>query len=249
MGISSIIGGGISAIGSIFGASSAADAQKQAAQMAMAQQQRMFDTGKKALDPFINMGQSTLSKLQALSDTSNADSPAAALMKLIMPGANMSDTLAQTPGFQFTQDYGLKAVNNALAARGLGGSGGAVAKGAANFVTGLTNNTWQSLVNALQSGYGLQSNVLQGLINTGASAAGSLMGNSTQVGSNMGSVLTGMGNAQGAANMTIGNAIGGLGNSFVQGSILNQLLGKSGGAGGISGLYANSTLGGMPNDI
>lgn len=52
--------------------------------------------------------------------------------------------LERTPGYQFTRDQGLKSVQNSAAARGLGSSGAAL-KGAANFATGLADNTWQNV--------------------------------------------------------------------------------------------------------
>jgi hypothetical protein len=48
---------------------------------------------------------------------------------------------------------GQKAVNNSLAARGLAGPGGALARGSADYATGLASNTWQSVVNSLLGTY------------------------------------------------------------------------------------------------
>lgn len=50
--------------------------------------------------------------------------------------------LEQTPGYQFTRQQGLQAVQNSAAARGLGVSGAAL-KGAATFATGLADSTYQ----------------------------------------------------------------------------------------------------------
>ena len=57
--------------------------------------------------------------------------------------------LAATPGYQFTLDQGLKAVQSSAAARGLGMSGAAM-RGAADYATGKASQTYdQQLTNAL----------------------------------------------------------------------------------------------------
>src|ERR1700755_1657175 len=157
--------GALSAGATAWGASKAADAQTAAANASIANQQQMYANNKQILSPFINAGQSQIGSQQALLDPNNQSGPLAQLLKLTMPGSNMSETLAQTPGYQFTQDQGLRAVNNQLAARGLSGSGGPVAKGAAAFTTGLAQNTWQNVVQALQNTYSTQLNGGQNLIN------------------------------------------------------------------------------------
>ena len=52
--------------------------------------------------------------------------------------------LEATPGYQFTRNQGLKAVQNSAAARGLGSSGMAQ-RGAAEYATGLADTTWQNV--------------------------------------------------------------------------------------------------------
>lgn len=57
--------------------------------------------------------------------------------------------LAATPGYQFTLDQGLKAVQSSAAARGLGMSGAAM-RGAADYASGKASETYnQQLTNAL----------------------------------------------------------------------------------------------------
>lgn len=90
--------------------------------------------------------------------------------------------LESLPGYQFTKTQGLKAVQNSASARGLGVSG-AAQKGAAQFATGLADQT-----------YGEQFNRLLGLTTLGQNAA---------VGA--GSNIIGAGNAQGAAYSSMGN--------------------------------------------
>jgi hypothetical protein len=59
--------------------------------------------------------------------------------------------LAQTPGYQFTLDQGLRATQSSAAARGLGMSGAAM-RGAADYAGGLASKTYdQQLKNALDT--------------------------------------------------------------------------------------------------
>lgn len=235
-----ILGGGaLSAGATIFGANKAAGAQTAASQAAIGAQKDMFNTSKNELQPFIDAGSSGISGIQDWLNT-NGDNPLAALLKLTMPGSNQTETLSQTPGYQFTEDKGLRAVNNALAARGLGGSGGAVAKGAADYTTGLASGTWQNVVNSLQNLFTSGAGAKQNLVNTGAGSAGTLTGAATSTGQQIGSNLVGIGNAQAGAATATGNALAGLGGNVSTAAILQQLLGNSSGGSAAAGLYGGS---------
>jgi hypothetical protein len=236
--------GALGAGASIFGANKAANAQTAAANAAINAQQQMFNTSKQELQPFIDSGKATLPELQAFLNTSDPNSPLASLLKLTTPGADMTATLEQTPGFQFANTYGQKAVGNALAARGLAGPGGALAKGSANYAEGLAQTTWQNVVNALTNSVTTGANTLQNLTNTGAGAASSLAGNATTTGQGISSSLIGAGNAQAGAATAGANAIGGLGQSASSAVLLNQLLGGGGG-----GLYANPINAGTASGV
>lgn len=223
-----IIGAGALGAGaSIYSSSRAASAQTKSAAMATQAQRDMFDVTRNSLQPFINAGQGGIGDLQKWLSSSDEGGPLNALMKLTMPGANMSETLRQTPGYQFAEDRGLRGVNNALAARGLGGSGGAVAKGAAEYTTGLASNTWQSVVNALQSLFTGGAAAKQNFVNTGANAAAGLGSNATQVGGQIGGNIIGAGNAQAGNFMNMGNALGNFGNNISQAAIFNKLFGNN----------------------
>ncbi len=227
--------GALGAGATIYGANRAASAQTKAQQAAIAAQQQQFGIAQNALTPFITGGTNALSSLTKFTDPNDASSPLAAILKLVMPGANMTDTLSQTPGYQFTEDKGLRAVNNALAARGLGGSPGAVAKGAADYTTGLANNTWQSVVQNLLAAFQGGSGALQGIVNTGANAGGNLAGGAITTGGQIANSLTGIGNAQAGAATATGNAVAGFGNTASTAAILQKLLGQSGGGNAPSG--------------
>lgn len=229
---SALIGGGLGLAGTIGGSLIGSNAQTNASNNAIATQKSMFGEAKNALSPFIDAGKGGIANLQSFIDPNNANSPLAALLKLVMPGANMTDTLSQTPGYQFTEDKGLRAVNNALAARGLAGSGGAVAKGAGDYVTGLASNTWQSVVNSLLSVFTGGVGSMQGLVNTGANSAGNLAGGAITSGNNIAGNQIGIGNAQAGAATNIGAGLGNFGNSLSTAMMLNKLTGAGGSGGG-----------------
>jgi hypothetical protein len=118
-----------------------ADAALQAAQI----QKQMYDQTRTDLSPYNTTGQAAAAKL--------ANMPAyAAPAAYHAPGSynpgtfSFQPTMAQleaTPGYQFAKSQGLESTQNSFAARGLGISGAAM-KGAANFATGLADNTYQN---------------------------------------------------------------------------------------------------------
>ena len=176
MGISSLVGAGISAAGSLFGASEKSDAAEQAAQaQAVAGQNAQnaltgaLQTSTSDLQPYTGPGSNAANLLN--NDLSTvASSSTAPTQRYVDPSqyatsadpyvtdgtannisaapyattTNLDQSqLEQTPGYQFTEEQGLKGVQNSAAARGLGVSGAAL-KGAATYSTGLANNTYQT---------------------------------------------------------------------------------------------------------
>lgn len=236
--------GALGAGASIWGSSKAAGAQTDAANAAINNQKDMFATNSNNLTPFINAGKGGIGQLQDWLSTSGGASggnPLSALLKLVMPGADQSATLAQTPGYQFAQGQGTRSALNALAARGLGGSPGAIAKGVSTFNSGLASSTWDSVVKNLLSTFQTGGNALQGLVNTGVGAGSSLAGVGTNTANSITGSITGAGNANAAAANAAGSAIGGLGNSATTAALLQQLTGGGGG-----GVYGNTSVGGDP---
>lgn len=244
--------GALTASASAWGANKAAGAQTDAANAAIANQKGMFDTTKNMLSPFVNAGAGGIDQLKDWLSTSggtNGGNPLSALLKLVMPGADQSATLQQTPGYQFAEGQSTRGALNALAARGLGGSPGAIAKGVGGYVSGLASNTWDSVVKNLLSTFGAGGNALQGLVNTGVNAGGALAGVGTNTANSITGSLTGAGNAQAAAANATGAAVGGLGNSTTTAALLQQLgLGGGGGGGIYGGNVGTTSVGGNPLD-
>lgn len=241
--------GALGAGASIWGANKAAGAQTDAATAAITNQKSMFDTTKNMLSPFVNAGAGGIDQLKdwlSSSGGTTGGNPLSALLKLVMPGADQSATLQQTPGYQFAQGQGTRSALNALAARGLGGSPGAIAKGVSTFNSGLASQTWDNVVKNLLSTFQTGGNALQGLVNTGVNAGGALAGVGTNTANSITGSLTGAGNAQAAGANATGAAVGGLGNSLTTAALLQQL-GLGGGSGG--GIYQGaSSVGGNPLD-
>ena len=200
-------------------ASQASDKQSQAAGNALSLQKDMFGQAKDALSP-------GYSGLQGNEDTLNA---------LLTPGTS-ADALSKMPGFQFQSDWGTKAAQNTLAAQGLGGSTGPLAKAVSDYNNGLAGTYYQNTTNALQN-----------KINSGVQAGSALAGNATNTGIAMGNTQQNIGNAQasgilGSANALSGGLSGagnGIGNAMFLSSILGQ---KNADYNPAGGLYGVSTL-------
>lgn len=144
-------------------------------------------------------------------------------------------SLEATPGYQFTRDQGLRAVQSAAAARGLGVSGAAL-KGAARYATGLADTTYDKrFANELASRTS-NYNMLKGLVDLGENAAamtGTLGNANTTAMTNAltsGAAASAAGDV-GSAN-AISNALTGAGNSALNYYYLQQLLARNRGGGG-----------------
>jgi len=210
---------GIGAIGSLasgalgmFGSQSASKEQAQAAQNNLNFQTNLLGLNEKDLSPFMFNGRS-------------AD---ATLTNLLTPGANMESTLESLPGFQFQSQWGTKTAQNALAAEGLGGSTGPLAKTISDYNNGLASTSYGNYVSQLLAASGLGLNAAEGI--TGATNTASAAG---------GNALTNQGNALASGSLGTANALGGAltgaGGSASNALILSQLLGNAGGGGGIFG--------------
>jgi hypothetical protein len=140
--------------------------------------------------------------------------------------------LVATPGYQFTLGQGERGVENAAAAQGRGISGAAL-KGAANYATGLADNTLRTQQGIFQSNLGNVLGPLANLANLGQTSATQTGQNSLQA--------TGLSNAaiqSGAASQAAGtvgsanniaSALGTAGNTPLNTLLFQKLLGGGGG--------------------
>lgn len=226
--------GALSAGASIYGANKAADAQTAAAQKAQDTALGMYNTTRGDLQPFRQIGTDAGTQLTSR------------LGELTSPITMDQATLEKTPGYQFNLTQGLKAVQNSAAARGLGNSGAAL-KGAANFATGLADNTYQNQFNNANTNQSNAYNRLKALVDTGenASAQTGTLGNAAAT--NIATAQTAAGNAQAAAANQTGSAIGNAANNVSGYAMYKGLYGGNNGSGG--GSNNIGTPGGGPGPI
>ncbi len=224
MGIGALIGGGISALGSLGSAAIQSGASQQASQQqvqaqyaALAQEQGMFNTAKNALSPYYTAGQSVLPTLSSL----------------LTPGASQTATLSQLPGFQFQSQWGNLAATNQLAAQGLGGSGGPLGKALSDYNQGLAGTAFSNLVGQEQN-----------YANMGAGAASSLAGTAANFSGQMASTLGNVGTAQASGTLGSANALStgltGGASSIGNALLLSQLMQNNGQA-PLTGIYGAPT--------
>lgn len=236
-----------SAGANIMGARSAADRQTAAGERSIAAMMEMFEELKSMrndvvsragtnLNPFINTGrQATTTLSEALPD-------------LAAPIELTQEWLESTPGYKFIKDQGLRAVTNQNVLRGLSG---AQLKGAADWVTGLADQTYKTqfdianinktnafnrLFQTAESGKGAAAD----LSRIDSSITAPLIAAGTQTGANVGGTMVGIGNAQAGADIATGQAIGQfMGNLPFTPYMANRLYpgGMPGGGAAAGGMY------------
>lgn len=205
LGIGSLLLGGANALMGANAAESAADTQSAAAQQAAAATAARWQEVMQYLQPYMTGGTQAQGAVQAMTGTGPGGNPLTApYTRAFQP-----QDLESTPGYRFTRDQGLRAVQNSFAAKGLGRSG-AAERGAARYVTGLADATYnQQLQNDLiqrQAAF----NMLMPQVNSGAgvsqAAASGAMGTQGAVNN----LLTDSAKAQAAGDVGQANAWKGL---------------------------------------
>lgn len=269
------IGAGVSGAASLAGSlissgatSSAASKQAQSAAAAQAAQDRATAFNEANQQPFIDAGTDALTRQNGqINDFYKNIAPfesAALAEKPIVPGAMTQADLEATPGYKFTLDNGLRAVQNSAAARGLGVSGAAL-KGAATYATGLSDATYaerfaqqQQLFGDQQTRFGDANIDLGNALNVNNQAfnqnssrvqvgenASTQSGTQGQAGAtNLGNIDVGLGNGQAASTIAGGNALAsgfnGVGNAVTSAATINALT-KGGGIYGNGGGFVDNT--------
>lgn len=211
MGLSAaVIGAGALGAGaSIFGGLTQANAANNATNT----QKQMFQTLMGNLQPYNQAGQQDLSTLQGL-----------------LPGLTKPFTgadLQNYPGYQFTLQQGMNGVNNSNSALGWGDSGPG-AKGIANYVTGLAQQTYGQAFNQNLSQNQQISSLLMGPTQIGANAAAGIGSGATAAGAGIAGTQIGAGNAIAGGAVGASNALSSSPLNFL---LMNQLLGQGGGIG------------------
>lgn len=179
----SVLSAGIGAIGS----SSAANAQKSAADQASATQLQMYNQTRSDLMPFMTGGSNAFT---ALGNLMGQGGPQAS--------ANMLAGLRNYPGYQWALEQGNQGLDRTAAAKGMLLSGGQL-KDAMSYNQGMADQL-----------FGTYYNQLSGLANLGENAAARTGNAGTQAAQAAGSAQMAAGNAQAGGYMGMANAAQGL---------------------------------------
>jgi hypothetical protein len=212
---------GAGVVGSVLGSNASKDAAQTGANAtnhASDLQMQQFQQMQQNLAPYMQLGTSSIPMLQQMLSGSRLNTPFSFNPTM--------EQLEQTPGYQFTLQQGNKALDNAMAAKGLSLSG-AQLKGLDAYNTGLASNTFQqqyeNALNNYKTNYGQaadQYNRTAGLVGLGQNAAAGVGNAGLQTASNIGNNITSGANALAAGQIGSANAL----------------------SGGLSGLGANSLL-------
>lgn len=224
-----------SSVANIFGASSAADAQKEAAEKAAAATLEQQAKGLAAQKDYFNIGADALKPIAGQGAGVYADL-VKQLPDLTAPIVMDQAALEKTPGYQFTQKQGIRGVDLSSVARGMSG---AQAKAAAEFATNLANKTYLDQFNVANTN---KTNAFNRLLQTAtvgtdaskalagnATAAGNAaLGNTATVGNSLGNYAVGAGNAEAAADLAIGKQTGNIFQGITGAVTGNRLLSPGG---------------------
>ena len=216
----SVLGGLITSQGAQNAASTQAGAatQNQQAVLQAGQQASNMDLGaigqaNSYLQPYANLGTSSVGQLQNLLTG--------------VGNGNALQALQNMPGYQFQLKQGLESAQNGFAARGLGSSGAAM-KGAAQYAQGLAASDMGQFYNMLMGGAGLGANAAtlqsQNTANLTTAGANALMGGATNAASlGMAGASAAAAGQVGAAN-ALGSGIANAANGYGQYALMNNML-------------------------
>lgn len=219
---SAVIGAG----SSMLAGNQASGAAKDAAQ----QQAMMYNITRSDLDPFRQVGVNALAPAYNLA-TSGPNAGGRDYIDLAyqnIPGRMTQNELEQTPGYQWNLAQGLKAVQGAAAARGLGVSGASL-KGGGTYATGLADSTYKTQFDIRQKQFedylnlntGQQGNItnqftrLNALATLGGNAAAQTGTQGTALAGQEGKYLASGGLLSGTGTMNATNALTGSLNNYL----------------------------------
>lgn len=245
--ISAIVSAGSSIIGSVISSNAQEDAaqtQADAADRANAGIDARYQQIRNDLQPFRDEGVTALSGLNSLGAPIDPAKLQELTAKYPVQWDGSQAALEATPGYQFTREQGLKAVENSASARGQGISGNQL-RAAGEYSTGLANQTYGDQYNRYLQGMGAYLGQNQQIFNMllgansqgfnqllaraqlGSNAAAQTGSFGTTAAGQVGANTVGAGNALAAGTVGSANALAGgvqgLGNAYAQYSIFNRL--------------------------
>ena len=259
---SSVLGAGAS----LFGASNAADAQREAAaasaaaqreaaDKSIAAQREMFDIGRADLAPYRQGGttaQNQLLQLLGIGGDQNAQGYGQYAQDFTMP------EFTGDPGYQFRLKSGMEALNRSAAARGMGQSGANI-KGALEYGQNFGSNEYEKAYNRALGTYQInRANQLDPLFKLYTGGQSAAAGSATQagnlgqnlgttysnLGANLGQAAVAGGNAQASGYINQANAMTNALNQGASSYMQNNYLNRFGGGGGGGGSFLSPSQGG-----
>ena len=217
VGAASVAGSLLSSNSASDAAQTAANASTQASNASIAEQRRQYDLNRADMAPYIAAGTGAVNRLAAGFGTGGE----------FTNNFTGADFLAnQDPGYQFSMDQGMKALNASMAAKGLGTSGAGI-KGALAYGTGLGSQEYQNAFNRYQTQRNNTVNGLQSLSGQGMSGVTTTGNQGANTAANIGSTY--MNNAANIGNA--GMSAAGIRNSAYGGAanVLGRMYGGGGG--------------------
>lgn len=186
--------GGASVVSGMMGSSSAkkaARAQAAATREATALQRQMYNTTRKDMEQYRNIGATAGTEIQ----NNMGD-----LTRSFTAGDFVKD-----PGYDFRMQEGQKALERGAAARG-GLMGGAAGKAMARYGQDYASNEYQNVYNRFNNDRDQRFNKLNSLMGTGQNAAAQTGAAAQNFANQAGANIIGGGNAQAASQIASGNA-------------------------------------------
>lgn len=190
--------GGVATLGSGFlqsgAARDAASTQAEAAKYAADLQNQQFQQTQQNQKPWLEAGQAALPQLSQM-----ASSPVNFTKQDFL---NNMD-----PGYQFNLEQGQQALERSAAARG-GLMSGGILKDLSSYSQGVASNEYSNAYNRFMNNQNTQFNRLASMAGIGQNALGAINSAGMNMANNVGNIMTGSANAQGAAQIAQGGIAG-----------------------------------------
>ena len=219
-----VVGAGVVGAGAgLYGSSKAASAQESAANQQAQTAANTLASQQRIAEPYTTAGAFGVNELARQLGVAGDSSSAGygSLTKDYDPS-----TFAADPGYGFRMAEGQKALERSAAARG-GLLSGSAMKGTLNYAQGLASQEYQNAFNRYTAQRDTRYNMLRGLTDVGAGAAGSMVGAAGAAGANTAAAQQARGEATASGYIGAANAItGGVSNisSYLQNKPLNDML-------------------------
>ena len=224
-----VVGGGLSYLGSQNAANAQKDAaaqstavQKEMADKSIAAQREMFDIGRTDLAPYREGGVTAQNQLFQMLGL-GGDTTAPGYGKYAKD-FGMSD-FTTDPGYQFRLEQGMKALNASAAAKGMGMSGANI-KGATEYGQNMGSQEYQNAFNRYNTNRAAQLDPLFKLYTGGQASAANSAAGAANLGSNLGTTYSNLGTNLGNAATNAGAAAAG--GYVAGGNAINSTVGALG---------------------